>query len=373
MSADRAMSRYFIVPAILFDRGIYPRCFGLSEDAFRLYIYLCSAIGGGTCFSGHIAAKRYLGLDKNRFRVALDELLRNKLVIDCGVKKIGNRFTSHENYKKEKPKCKIYGIAVPPLISYKTSSSDAFLFVPEIELEDDKPPLFHTIYISHKFIRIPHQFVYAIKEKNKPRPLGYVAEMSTIEIDCYFSVLFSNSEYWFGVNPNYVRCEFSLLTHSIYEIENFMLNKWVIGMHEDICRINPVLMERTGQSKVELKEIINSLMIKYQLFEWVFWVAQYTTYSEERRSKEISQLIPRYYLGSQQLAAHRLKKYLKTSKISKRVNPSVLIGQLRSCLKLDSKFERIIKINCDRLGLPENIPKVRNVGDYPFSDEEGLT
>ncbi len=354
------MTSFFMAPAILFDRAIYPQWFGLSEDAFRLYIYLCSAAGNGTCYSGYAAAEKYVDLDKNRYSVAIDQLLNNKLVVDCGFREIGNRYTSLEDYKKDKPKCKTYGIAETPLIKYNNSSSGTELFIPDIELKDGKPLLFHTSNMPHRFIRIPHQFVYAMKGEDGSMPLGHVAQMSPKEIDCYFSLLFSNSEYWFGINLNYIRYEFPRSLLSLDNLEVIMRCASPKEIRGSELKVDQVLLKRTNLSELDLNGVLRSLIDKHQLFEWQFWIAQQTRYSEERRSKVISQLIPRYYLGNGQSAVQRLREYFKVSTPSKKANPHLIIGQLRSRLKLDPAFEKILQINCDRLSRPENMPKVRN-------------
>jgi hypothetical protein len=73
---------FFRVPAILFDRGIYPRCLNMSEEAFKQFIYECSAVNSkfGTHRAGLRAVKKFLGFDEDLYRATKKELVKNCLV-----------------------------------------------------------------------------------------------------------------------------------------------------------------------------------------------------------------------------------------------------------------------------------------------------
>jgi hypothetical protein len=332
-------SSFFRVPAILFDRSIYPPCFGLSENAFRWYIYQCSYIKkNGIHWAGHIAARRYVCLDKDAHAAAQKELVETCLVY---------RYTPKS--KKENDKRIYWSIRIPPVLEANLDDGRFFLTKYPVEDKTGFSVAFQCENNPFGFVRVPKNFIYVVDADGRRIVREFLKVMSPDEIDCCMNLYWQNREYLFGINPNYVRVDLSLKRTCLDSIS--CLNDYFSPSKNfgDKLVISSALMERTAKSEAELNEIIDRLITEYQLFEWHFWIAQDVTYREERRSIEMNQIVLRWYLNcdygqmSLQDVIARIHEVLKCSERFK------LIGQLCSTFPIGDKFETIVKNNRERL------------------------
>jgi len=302
---------FFRVPAILFDRGIFPRCFGLSEDAFRQYIHECSYINkhSGMQFSNQRAAKNCLGFSEENYRAVKKELIKNHFVL--------------RYYKKKEPdekpaKKKTWGCSNPPLLKLDEvdRNSESWFFRPQCE----------------------------------PRISGggapsFLPEMSPEEIDVYMNLLWQNLEHWYGINPNYVRYELSSNRSPGNGSGNLAEYFYPKEAYGDRLLIDNVLVARCAKSKDEIEKILCSLVHR-GLFKFQYWIGQYTAYEEKRREKNLKQLKLIHYLDDEQMGVTShgvMKEIASIVRSNKRFK---LIAQLRSCLELDPKFELVCDLNC---------------------------
>jgi len=342
------MSGFFRGPAIQFDRGIYPRCLGLSKDAFKQYIHECSYInkGSGMQFSNQRAAKNCLGFSEEKYDAVKKELVENHFVLRyCKKKEDG------EKPANKKSKRKTWGCSNPPLLklSEVDGSSEGWFFSPQCEPQSGLSAMFHHGETPFGFIRIPSEFARTVDLTGGGAP-SFLSKMSPDEIDVYLNLLWQNRESCFGINPNYLRYELNpslsrYLESGIYSLDYYLHP----GPGDELC-IDPTLQYRTQMPREQLSKIIDSLVDTYGLFEWQFWIASYTTYRELRRRKVSSSVKLRQFFDSQAIIDSRIFSCHLECLMSED-NNLVLIAQLRSRLALNPKFEAVIKKNCHWLSL----------------------
>jgi len=258
------MSGFFRVPVILFDHSIYPQCFGLSIDAFKLYIYECSAIGKyGTNFCTHRASATYLGFDEARHKVAKKQLLRNDLVFLLRSGKSGNRFTSTTKHPEKQPVKKYWAIRNPPLVHTTNRLNSLRLISPAAECKYDNSAVFHIGNTPHGFIRVPTIFAQKVNSKKHGLP-GLLKHLSPAEIDVYFNILFQCREYWAGVNPNYIRYEldipFNLRERFSADLFLDPIKEWWGDFYVDPGLQVRTMLPISGFSLHDLRKTCNTLM-----------------------------------------------------------------------------------------------------------------
>lgn len=338
---------FFRVPAILFDSSMYPKCFGVSENAFRWYIYSCSAINTqyGTHRSTHIAVKKYLGLEEEEHQAAQKQLVNNHLIFLHHKGKAGNRYTANKDYKGTHKIVDHWGICNPPLVQFNEKKSKFELKRPPAESKTGKAALFHLGKTSFEFICVPCEFVYIEGCKDKTSAIGPLAHLTVDQIYCYFNLLRQDRSYWFGVNPNFVRYELSsdrIIHKNMMDIADYLSPREDWG--DKFC-VSPILLQQTQKAEDELKVLIRQL-IEHGLLTWQFWLASPTTYYERRRSIDMSYLRLIRFFDSQSIimplpqCAETIIGILQQNKNLK------LVAQLCSRFKMDPKFEQIISRNC---------------------------
>lgn len=331
------MSGFFIVPSVLFDRSIYPRCFGQSENALRLYIYECARINNsGFHYAGPKAAKKCLGLNNSEYSQLHEELVKNHFVF--------RYYPSNQNKK-----LKLWGIHNPPLMEFSDIRNIQYLITGS-EPQSGKSARFHSKSIPYKFIRVPSNFASIPKtniERSSQRPLVL---MSVDEIYCYINILWQNRECWFGVNPNYVRYNLSLdrFQQADFELTDFMSPKVEWG---DKLYVDPVFIERTHISRYALESILYSLVERYRLFNWAIWIACPVTYYERRRSINSTSLKLVSLLDFNRNNVSRAEILIKAKEVFEADESKLLIATLQSCLNLNPEFKKVIEYNCSRLSI----------------------
>lgn len=330
------------MPAILFDRSIYPRCFGLSEDAFRLFIFECSSINNKSSlhYCTYRAVEKYLGLTEDAYKAAKKELRRTNFIIRYHVKSNKARYTR-----------KYWGVKTPPFILCNEDMKSFRYISPSAEPKTGLSALFHR-QKKMNFIRVPKHMIY-------PKPFSresLLSQMSIDEIYCYFNVLWQNRECWFGVNPNYIHCKidvpinFRELTSMYFELDP------VKAFTSELC-LNQVLVNRTQNSPEKLDRIINKLVYQRKFFRWIFWLATLSPYYERRRDKCDYSLQLMQYLDPEVIAyADDVFLSMVFEEILK-YDFLIFLAQLRPSCAINPKFEMIIKNNCNDRRWP-NRPRI---------------
>jgi hypothetical protein len=243
-------------------------------------------------------------------------------------------------------KSKYWGISNPPLIKIDENDSSLSLYKPKSEPKTGHSAMFHNGKTCFEFIRVPQQLVRIPCCNGSNIAIGPLAKMSVDEIYCYFNLLCQNKEAWCGINPNYIRYILSLkrgITDTGCNLGAYLFPKEKYG---DLLQIDAVLMEKSCMSEDKLQEIMNSLVLQGFL-EWQYWIAQYTTYCERRRSIKVSQLKYRYYIDWQRLRSsvpNLMKLVIDIVESDLRFE---LIAQLRSRLRLNTEFESLCDLNCE--------------------------
>jgi len=344
---------FFRVPAILFDRAVYPERFGLSENAFKLYILQCSFVREktGIHWAGSVAAQRYLGLDENAFAGAEKQLRENHLIYRYyPVRKRGPEGTINQ---KKKRAIRYWCIANPPIMEIRPDTGELTLATPEAESKSGLSAAFHRGDLPFDFIRVPNEFARAPGPEGKLNRPGPLREMSPNEIDLYFNLLWANRECWFGINPNYVRHNLRLRHGGIIADESVTNCLQPSPTAGDVLHLSPELQERTGKLQAELEDLLNILTKKYELFEWRVWIAQATTYRDHRRSIEVRQVKLRWYVDCDHpdfSFPETMKRIEEIVTNEPRFQPIV---QLCSRPKLYKKFEDIVNRNRGERSLME--------------------
>ncbi len=335
------MEAFIQVPVILFDRAVYPRCFGVSENAFKLYILGCATVNWRTqtYLLGPDGAMKYLGLTEDAYEVAQRELLASGLVVRY-------RQPAMNNAAGEESKLQVWRIPDPPLVKIQEDGSTVRLYTPHAERQKEPPLAFYRRWNPLGFISVPKDFVYIPGSDEMDIALGPLAKLSVDEIYCYFNLLWQNREYWFGIDPNYARQD--LHRPHDDELPADMSMGEYIARAKRVPRLSRVLLERTGQPRGELIKILSALITEHGLFRWDLVVAENVRFDDERRGKHKSQLKPLFYVDPEKDAGRNLIEVINGDP------RRTLIAQLRSTLSLWDVFEETITRNRARLRLPQN-------------------
>ncbi len=331
---QRPKGRWFKVPAVLLDRAIYPESLGVSNDAFRLLIYLCSAIRMpyGATRAGSTAAKKYLGFNEARYRAALRELQNAQLIFQLPPKP--KKGQTKGECRPKKHETKYWSIANPPLVYIDRTKPGWGLHQPDAEPKTGRDAIFHRRKTLFEFIRVPHEFVGEF-------PNGLLTQMSIAEIDCYFNLLWQHREHWSGVDPHFVRYE--LPSKSALEGDTMALEQFLQPSgHCDRLWVSPVLQERTQRSADEVRKTITDLIVTYGLFRPQLWAGVQITYEEQRRSRSTDHVRLRYFIDSSSASS----VWQELACLNLPIGQFTLIAQLRSCLRFDDEYERLCDRNC---------------------------
>jgi len=331
------MCRFIIIPSVVFNRRIFPKCFGISEAAFRLYILECAFINrkSGLHYSGPNAARKYIGLDEDEYALAQKELVKHNFIF--------RHYVSNEECK-----LKYWGVHNPPLNYNFQDINDCQYIIPKSEPQSGNWAKFHNKSIPYSFIRLPSRYI--IEKNELPATKRLLANMSVDEIYCYINILWQNRECWVGVDPNYVRYNLSLdrFQQADFELTDFMSPKVEWG---DKLYVDPVFIERTHISIYALESILYSLVERYKLFQWAIWIACPVTYYERRRSINSTSLKLVYLLDFNRNNVSSADILVKAKEVCEADESKILIATLQSCHDLNSDFKNIIEYNCSRRGI----------------------